>query len=209
MFTKKKYRYTMQYKIAREIANGLLAKLTQHCINIDVAGSVRREKADVKDIELCVNPKVTQVKDLFGEVLGVQRLASFVSAVKKLGIILKGDVREGRYVQIALPEGINLDLFIPQPTDYWRQYIIRSGPSEYSHNVVAVAWLKKGYCGTKDGLRLQEECYKKQIGTYGDGRPKFEWICNSQTPTLPPQFSNEYDFFTWLQIHWMEPSKRQ
>ena len=97
-----------------------------------------------------------------------------------------------------MPEGINLDLFIPQETDYIRQNIFRTGSAEYSHKIIATACLKKGWCGTSDGMRLVSECSKVND----------KWKCHSKNPTLPPIFQNEYDFFQWIKISWIEAKNR-
>lgn len=193
----------MELYKAKDIAIKILKKLEKVCIQCDIAGSVRREKSEVKDIEIMANPAIIDIKNLFGEAIGSERLLDFRKTVESLGIILKGSVKEGRYVQIALPEGINLDLFIPQPSDYIRQYIFRTGSAEYSHKIVATACLKIGWCGTPDGMRLVSECIKKDIGI-----GKHKWICHSKAPTLPPIFETEYDFFKFINILWEEPKNR-
>lgn len=198
----------MKYGQAHEIAIDILKRLEPLSTKIDIVGSVRREKAEVHDIELCVVPRLSQKKDLFGEVLGTERLHSFIKEVKCLGIILKGKIEDGRMVQIRLPEDIVLDLFLPVESDYYRQVAIRTGSKDYSHKVLAVAWLKKGYCGTDDGLRLQKECYQKLIGKYPDGRDKSKWFCNNPEPTLAPIFDSEYELYKWLSLEWIEPKNR-
>lgn len=193
----------MEYCKAREIAMGIVKKLDVFCSFCSVAGSIRREKPEVKDIELVVVARTFDVKDLFGEVTGSARVSCFVNTVETLGKVLKGDVKTGRYVQIELLEGINLDLFIPIESDCARQFAIRTGSSEYSHKVLAVAWRKKGYVGTENGLRLEIECFPKDLG---NGKTK--WVCTSKNPTLPPVWENEYDFFKFLNLEWIDPKLR-
>jgi DNA polymerase/3'-5' exonuclease PolX len=198
----------MQYKQARDIGLSICKKLDPFTTFCSIAGSVRREKPEVKDLEIVCLPRVNEVSDLFGEVLSTERSKGFISEVMQLGIIGKGDPKTGRYCQIMLPDGINLDLFIPVESDWARQYAIRTGSAEYAHKVLAVAWLRQGWCGTEDGLRLQTESYQKKVGEYPDGRDKFKWVCSNPEPTLPPVFNNEMELFSWLQIPWIEPSKR-
>ncbi|MEP7171449.1 MAG: hypothetical protein ABI855_18915, partial [Bacteroidota bacterium] len=71
------------------------------------------------------------------------------------------------------------------------------------HKVLAVAWRKLGYVGTENGLRLEKECYSKDLGA---GKKK--WICHNPNPTLPPTFEDEYSFFKFLQLDWTPPEKR-
>ena len=193
----------MKYSQAKEIAIRVYKALQPWCERIEIAGSVRREKADVHDIELVCDPAVILQNDMFGEVLAKQRVAGFLNAVRAQGKIIKGDIASGRFVQVELPEGIVLDLFMPQSFDFYRQLAIRTGSADYSHKVIATAWIKKGYVGTENGLRLASECYAKDLG---DGKKK--WICNNPNPTLTPVFQNEYEFFKWLGLEWLSPNKR-
>jgi hypothetical protein len=90
---------------------------------------------------------------------------------------------------------INLDLFMPQPDDYYRQYAIRTGSADYSKNVIANGWLKKGWCGTDEGLRLQYDCCKAASG----------WKITRKEGQKPPVWESEEIFFEWLGVQWMEP----
>jgi len=194
----------MQYKQAHEIALRCYRELEPFCEEnrIDIVGSLRREKEYPKDIEIVCTPRLVPILDLFKSEHGKHRSHEFCKAVKNLGIILKGNPYDGRMVQIMLPEEIKLDLFIPIPEAYFLQLVIRTGPKEYSHKVIAVSWLKKGWCGTEDGLRLQSESYRKQTGE------KNTWICNTKDPTLPPVWEDEYSLYKWLGLEWVPPAKR-
>jgi DNA polymerase/3'-5' exonuclease PolX len=193
----------MEYKKAHSIAIDLLRKFEKCCSQCDIAGSVRREKPEVKDIELMAVPLLEHTTDLFGTILATERSKDFCKLVKSLGVILKGKVEDGRYVQIALKDGINLDLFIPQESDYVRQFIFRTGSADYSHKIIATACLKKGWCGTSDGMRLVSECSKVDVGG-----GKHKWKCHSKQPTLPPVFEDEYHFFKFFDLQWIEPKNR-
>ena len=51
---------------AKEVTDQLVRLLAPHCERIAVAGSIRRKRPDVKDIELLCASKVTSTADLFG-----------------------------------------------------------------------------------------------------------------------------------------------
>ena len=189
---------------AQLIANDIAERLAPYCEHVEIAGGVRREKGDVHDIEICCAPKMEATTDLFGESLQERRSKLFCLAAIGLGKLIKGSVEDGRYVKIDLPEDIVLDLFIPEKSDYWRQFAIRTGPAEYSHMVLAKTWFKLGWCGTADGLQLQKESFQKTLRS-----GKNEWVCNSKFPTLPPVWKTEQDFFEWLGLEWVAPNKRK
>jgi DNA polymerase/3'-5' exonuclease PolX len=189
---------------ARSIADKILGQLQPYCEVILIAGSIRREKMEVKDIEIvCVPKRVLKGgMDLFGEDTRTTVIhPDFTRTVQGLGEILKGRT-DGRMMKIKLKEKIELDLFMPQPIDFWRQFAIRTGSSDYSAKVIAAAWVKNGWCGTSDGLRLQKECEP----TIKDG--KTTWKCVADKPTLPPVWESEKEFFQWLGVTYVHPKMR-
>jgi DNA polymerase/3'-5' exonuclease PolX len=187
----------MNLATAQPIAASLLNRLSPHCQRIDIAGSVRRLKPEVKDIELLAQPLQVEQKDLFGTVIDSKPTPRYKEAVLQLGKVLKG-APGGRYMQIRLDEGINLDLFMPQPHDYYRQLAIRTGGTNYSVQI-ATAWAAKGWCGTPGGLRLRRQCIKTDSG----------WQCTTRNPVLPPAWQSEAEFFQWLGMEWLEPKERR
>lgn len=198
----------MIYPDAHKIALAYKKKLEPFCKVIHIAGSIAREKPEVKDIELCCLPRTIRIDDLFGDKLQEQRVAPFIETIRSFGKILKGDIATGQYVQILLPEKINMDIFMPIESDFYRQYAIRIGSLRFSHEVLATAWVKKGWVGTENGLRLSKECYSKVVGKNGQGKDKLLWVCTKQNPTLPPAWENEWAFFNWLGLQWIPESKR-
>jgi len=179
------------------IVEAIDESIRPYCTKLDVAGSYRRNQAVCHDLEFVVLPEPKSY-DLFGEPVG--RGVDFVDALNALIIVEKGNFFTGRFVQgtfrYRLP--VQIDLFLPQPCDYYRILALRTGPSAYSGQVLARAWVKKGWCGTVDGLRLQKECRK-----IGD-----KWICQTGYPTLPPVWQGEQEFFEWLGLAWVPAWQR-
>jgi DNA polymerase/3'-5' exonuclease PolX len=193
------------YDNAKSIADQVVMKLQPFCEVILIAGSIRRQFRECKDIEMVLVPKkVTKGStDLFGNKnTKVVIHPEFVSVIKTLGKVIKGKP-DGRMMQIELKEKIMLDMFMPVPFDYWRQFAIRTGSSTYSHKIIARGWLKIGWCGTKDGLRRQSECTELPAGS-----GKTIWTCNIPNPTLPPVWASEKEFFDWMGVQWLPPNVR-
>lgn len=194
----------MELSKATHVANALVETLAPHCQRVLIAGSIRRSKSEVKDVELVVLPKF--VNGVGGDLFNPQPeqivSADFVRAVKALGPAVKGQPT-GRYTQILLPasaiqESIVLDLFIPAPNDYWRQFAIRTGSAEYAARKIAGGWKAIGWCGSDVGLRKIEDCEPKTSG----------WKCINPKAELPPAWNSEEEFFAWLQIPWIQPRSR-
>lgn len=182
------------YQIARDI----LAELAPFCKRAYIAGSLRRMKPDPKDIEIVAEPMTIEAQDGFFDMKQV-RTEAFISKVAGLGKILKGKPADGRYVNIELGGGLKLDLFIPQESDFIRQYVIRTGSANYIKQTIASGWRRLGWCGTEDGLRLMTECEKKS---------EDKWVCITPNPTLPPVWQTEEEFFKWLNIEFVKPENR-
>lgn len=196
---------------ARAIAQEILITLMKHTTLLHVAGSIRRKKSLVSDIEIVCLPELSVPLSLFADSGKQERSPGFIDAIKSLGEIRKGDPYTGRYLQIILspsPDREQLDLFIPQPHDYWRQYAIRTGSADYARDHIAAAWRKIGWVGTPDGLRLESECYASAHTVFGVTAPKQQWHCTEKNPTLPPIWTSEEDFFDWLGEKWINPEER-
>ena len=191
----------MDLKSAQNIAVEICYKLQPYCDKINIAGSVRRGKPDVKDIEIICVAKTQEVKDIFGSKTGEIKNTSFIHTVSKLGEVVKGTPM-GKMMQIKLPD-IMLDLFMPDDFDYYRQYAIRTGSADYSFKVLANGWKKIGWCGSDKGLKKITDCVEMKGP---DGKSK--WKCVNKNAELPPVWVNEEDFFKWIKVPFIEPSKR-
>jgi DNA polymerase/3'-5' exonuclease PolX len=159
----------MLYTEAKPIADKLKVLLEPYCERIEVAGSIRREKEIVKDIEIVLIPKNTN--KLFN-VLGLHLLR----LNRDFQYIKNGDKYKQFYYQ-----GIKVDLFVAHPDNWGYIFAIRTGSAEYSHNVLASGWVKKGFKGV-DGFLTRN----------GEIIPVKE----------------EIDLFNILEIEYREPSKR-
>jgi DNA polymerase/3'-5' exonuclease PolX len=192
-------------KFALEKAEEIVHKLKPHVEVIHIAGSIRREKPEVKDIEICAVAKkeIVGQPDLFGETKTERRISTgFLVAVAALGTKYKG-LPSGRYMQIELPSKIKLDLFLPQEVDYFRQFAIRTGSSDYVRTTMTAAWIRKGWRGTENGLRLESECKGTPLP-----ENKMKWECIATPATLPPVWTSEQLFFEWLGLEYIRPKFR-
>ena len=115
---------------AEKIAHSVIDVLKERCQRIEIAGSIRRRKKEVGDIEIVAIPKYQY--DLFGESSTVHLLDAFDFSA--IGKVIKGG---SKYKQIELFDGINLDLFIVTPPAQWGVvFMIRTGSADFSHRLV-------------------------------------------------------------------------
>lgn len=195
----------MQLLQAQRLANRVVELLSPHCDTIDIAGSIRRERPEVKDVEVVAIPTkvfIEQPGKLFAERTYGIPVAINTAINQMANRIIKGNI-DGRYMQIELKGGAILDLFLPDPKDYYRQLAIRTGSAEYVHKILANAWLLKGWCGSDMGLRRTEDCISSI-----DVNGKRKWKCLNPNGELPPMWMSEEDFIGWLNITYIPPSRR-
>jgi DNA polymerase/3'-5' exonuclease PolX len=188
---------------ALPIASKAVDKLKPFCTRIDIAGSIRRRMDVVKDIEIVCIPNSRDLwttGNLFSQpAANGQQAANFSMAANSLGKVLKGNA-SGRYMNIQLLEGLNLDLFMTTEEDYFRQLAIRTGPADFSHKVIAVTWSKKGWCGTSFGLRRKNECIIED--------DKWKLAIPNSIAEKPPVWKSEEEFFQWLGLAYTRPELR-
>lgn len=156
-----------------------------YCSKVVIAGSVRRMKPQVGDIEVVCQPTEPDSLDKF--------FAKGYPGLKINGHRLK---------RLVYPiSGVQIEMYIPEPYDFGRILAIRTGSSVFSHSCLAVQWNRLGWGGTTDGLRRKAECIHK--GNTWKIKPEFK-----DNPTLPPVFENEEVFFAFLNLTWIPPERR-
>lgn len=144
----------MQLADARALAAALMEEMRPACHRVEVAGSVRRGKAEVKDLELVAIPaweEILDPGDLFGErVTRRNRLHQWALSTQLVRWLKPGapdrvpwpPKEDGRYWRgevVGSENGAALDLFLTVPERWGIIYLIRSGPAEFSQAVVTHA----------------------------------------------------------------------
>ena len=132
----------MNLNEAKAIAEKIKKQLEPHCHRIEIAGSIRRRAQQVKDIEIVAIPKP------YDTGLFESGIATIINQWESI----KGQL-PCRYTQRKLPEGINLDIFFATQRNWGLIFAIRTGSAEYSHKVLACAWVQKGYNSEKGMLK--------------------------------------------------------
>jgi DNA polymerase/3'-5' exonuclease PolX len=168
---------------ALALAERVIDHLRPVCERIEIAGSLRRKKPDVGDIEICCIPRTIRYEDLFGELGPVESLLERSDLLSDIGKLIKGGPH---YKQLDL--GIcNLDLFITTPEKWGVIFTLRTGPADFSHNLVTVrqaGGFLPSYMQVKDG-RI--------------------WLRGSREVLPTPE---ERDVFKTIGMNWIEPEYR-
>ena len=124
----------MELNKAKRIADKTVKQLRPHCNRIEIAGSIRREKPNVKDIEIVCISKSYDIG------LFESGIATVVNKWQKI----KGEL-PCRYTQRLLPDNIVLDLFFATLENWGLILAIRTGSAGYSHKILATRWVQFGY----------------------------------------------------------------
>ena len=105
----------MELEKAKQIAAQVVEKLHPYCERITVAGSIRRQKPFVHDIDLVVIPNSP---------------GQFIAALQSLGAITMGG---SKLIRCQHPE-IMLDVYIAEPSTWATLLLIRTGSAK--HNIM-------------------------------------------------------------------------
>jgi DNA polymerase/3'-5' exonuclease PolX len=187
----------MEWSAAHELAVTLMAPLSPACVRLEVAGSLRREKPDVKDIELVAIPRVEVETDLFGEPAGGRSLLDTALDRCVAEGVLAWDTnvkRNGpRYKRFSRVCGVNivLDLFVAEEANWGNVFAIRTGNGDFSKALVT----QRQYGGLMPSALNQQDGYLWR--THPDGRKE-----RLECPT-------EAHFFAYLGVSVVPPPRER
>ena len=167
--------------IAKAKAESFMKLIMPFCERVEIAGSIRRQKADIGDIEIVAIPR--QVQDsLFLEPTRTSKEIREMLTDDQFPIFKAGD----RYIQTEF-DGTQIDLFLATPDTWGCVFTIRTGSAEFSHILVT----KKSYGGyCPDNLYFREARI---------------WNSRNDVAYSTPE---EEDVFQVLRLEYIEPSER-
>lgn len=128
---------------ALNIATEIAAELGPYCERIEIAGSIRRQRPTIGDIEIVAVPAPYETSPL---------LRSGVALVVEQWPKVRGEL-PCRYTQRIHPSGMTVDLFMPDPRGFGLQLAIRTGSADWCRTVLAPAWVRAGYHSREGVLR--------------------------------------------------------
>lgn len=123
----------LDLSFAEEVAAQFIADFGPFADSIAVAGSVRRRRPKVGDIDLVAVPRLESMVDLFGEPTGCKNLLQH--AVRQKAAALPGWHLEadGPYYQRLLIHAYQVDLWHTHPAHFGSVLLCRTGSKE--HNI--------------------------------------------------------------------------
>ena len=139
---------------ARKTAAALLRHLRRFCVKCKVAGSIRRKKSVVSDIEILFIPKTGEKadpNDLFGLMIPVDYLIEELKSLETRGILERRKKKNdqetyGEWIKLMrhVPTGIAVDFFACSPETWCSSLVCRTGGKE-SNEVLSYAAKARGF----------------------------------------------------------------
>lgn len=139
----------------RAVAEEIVSLLSPYCERITIAGSIRRQKPRVRDIEILYIPKEKRVLDcreLFRDPMLVEWTEEKLFDLEKTGVLQARKNKLGRktlgdsiklYVHVR--SGIPVDLFATNSDSWWNYLVCRTGPAESNIRIASAAKRKGGH----------------------------------------------------------------
>jgi DNA polymerase/3'-5' exonuclease PolX len=171
------------------VAEMLVSFLRPACEKVEIAGSLRRGKAEVGDIEIVIEPTLEPIFGLFRLTMTYRNLLDPLLEELVAGkVVGRGERWGNRYKTLSIPElpGLKCDLFIVLPPAQWGViFTIRTGPADFSRRLVT----KRRYGGLLPShMRIKDGAL---------------WIGEESAPT-----PTEQSFFEAIGLEWIPPEKR-
>lgn len=119
------------------VADELESLMEQNCERLEIAGSIRRQKPLVSDIEILYIPKMGVRKKGLFESEEYAQTEDFLQTLLDCGILKKrpnvnGSFAWGEKNKLAIhqPSGIPVDFFATTEENWWVSLVIRTGSKE-------------------------------------------------------------------------------
>lgn len=196
---------------AQEISRRIRDYLSPGCDVIEGAGSIRRCRPMIGDIEIVAIPKLKQasmfdVANLSAGTMLDDLLAQAV-AEKKL---LPGHANGPKYKSFILNSGtrIQIDIFIVTPPEWGVAFTIRTGSADFSRKLVTQQ---------SEGGYMPGNWYVKDNRLHRDGERVARWIRPKDAPAYQVwewaggelvETPSERGLFEAIELNWTPPAER-
>ena len=135
---------SMELKHAEEIAGEIIQALQPHCQKIEVAGSIRRKKPYVHDIDIVLVPA---------------NQGALLVALNALG----SRVKEGPAIMQRQYKGVMVDFYFATPETWYTLLLIRTGSKEHNIRLTTLA-KRRGWHLHASGKGLTNEQGERLAG---------------------------------------------
>lgn len=161
-----------------------------------IAGSIRRRRPEVGDIEILFVSKqklVTDPGDLFGEKQSTSAADLALDALLRAAVIARRPNKNGAFtwgaenkLAVHIASGIPVDFFATDEERFWNALFVRTGPSALN-KLVATRAIERGW----------------NWHAYGDGFTRTNGLRVERK-----RMKSEHDVFSHLELPYQEPWER-
>ena len=128
----------MELEKAKAIAEDMKCCLGVACARVEIAGSIRRQKPQVGDIELLVIPMANYLDKILNDLMMQGILAM---RLNKRGSRVYGPKNK---LMVHLPSGFGVDIFSTNEECWWVSLVVRTGGKE-TNKRIAMAAIRRGW----------------------------------------------------------------
>jgi len=183
--------------LACGVARVLVRALGPHCERLIVAGSLRRKKAEVGDVEIVYVPRTESTPNpaaLFGdEMITINHADGAIAELLRIGFLEKrrnvlGSEMWGAQNKLALAalSRVPVDLFATTAANWWNYVVCRTGGS-VTNVAICDAAIRRGLKWTP----------------YGEGFSRAVGLGREVVPV-----SSEEEVFSTVGLPWLAPEER-
>jgi DNA polymerase/3'-5' exonuclease PolX len=183
--------------LALSVANQIVERLTPQCHRIVIAGSLRRKKDLVGDIEIVYVPRIALMadpEDLFGNPkpgslvdLLLKGLIEAGSLAKRLNVLGSETWGPSNKLAVAVKSGVPVDFFATTEEAWFNYLVSRTGGAESNTRIASAA------------LRMGWKWHPTESG--------FENISGSSSMSVF-RVRSERDVFEFVGLPFLEPEER-
>lgn len=151
-----------------------MRELAHFVVRVEIAGSLRRRKAMVGDVELLYIPKILRLpdpRDLFGELVDANAADERIQYLENISLLhrrknVKGAEMFGEKNKLMrhVRSGIPVDLFAATEENWFNYLVCRTGGAE-NNVAIAAAAKRKGWQWNPYGAGFSREAHD---GAYGE-----------------------------------------
>ena len=171
----------MELEKAKAIAEKIKAVLESSCERIELAGSIRRQKPEVRDIELLAIPKYDGTIDMLDA--KIQTLIHFGMLSYRLNKLGRKVYGPKNKLLVHIPSGFGVDIFSTDEQCWPVSLVVRTG-GKTTNQQIATRALQRGM----------------KLRAYGDG---------FDTPDGHFQCKSEQEVFQAVGLRYLEPWERR
>lgn len=178
---------------AKRIASEIVPLLAPFCERIEIAGSIRRRRPQVGDIEILCIPKIEERPDGLFDLISCDLLNEECDKLLAGGTLAKRIGKNGstswgpkNKLGVYVPMGIPIDIFSTDQACWWNALVVRTGGKQ-NNLIITTTAMRRG----------------ERFEAYGSGFSRSRDDQHIYTTT------SERDVFDHLGLPYLEPHQRR